>query len=131
MTRLLRHTRVLSALVALFLASPSTWANMGGSELIAAAGNGNLDRVKVLLATKVDVNAKGDDGTTALVAGSQSGYEEVVRALLDAKADVNAKTSNGTTALMRAAQNGHVDVIKELIAAKADVNARETMASRS
>jgi uncharacterized protein len=93
----LRYAPALSALVMFFLASTSAWANMGASELIAAAETGNLVRVKALLATKVNVNATAHDGTTALVAASQAGNEEVVQALLDAKADVNAKTSNGTT----------------------------------
>ena len=85
----------------------STWANIDEESLIAASGNGDLSRVKALLAAKVDVNAKADNGATALIAASQNGYEEVVQVLLQAKADVNAKTSNGTTALMQASQKGH------------------------
>src|SRR5688500_7633923 len=69
-------------------ASTSTWANKGEGKLIAAAGAGNLSRVKALLATRVNVNARGADGTTALIAASENGYEEVVQMLLEAKADV-------------------------------------------
>jgi ankyrin repeat protein len=116
--------------------------NAPPDNLIAAAGKGDLLRVKELLAAGSDVNAKTDNSTgmrienarvagmyeavggTALMAASQNGYLEVVQALLDAKADVNAKASNGATALMIASFRGHQDVVRALIDAKADVDAK-------
>ena len=122
-----KHMHVLCVLLALLYASASAWAGMGDNELINAAGNGNLARVKALLGAKVNVNLKTDDGITPLIAASENGHEDVVQALLGAKADVNAKAGNGSTALMRASQRGHQQVVKELLAGGADVNARRDM----
>ena len=119
MIKLLKYTLVLSMLTTLFCVSGSTWANLVNVDLVAAAANGNLSRVRTLLAAKADVNTKADNGMTALIAASQNGYEEIVQVLLEASADVNAKTSNGTTALMQASQKGHEQVVQKLLAAKA------------
>ena len=92
---MIKHLHVLAILVALFCASTSTWAGVKDSDLITAAGKGNLPRVKALLAAKTNVNAKTDNGVTALIAASENGHEEVVVALLAAKADVNAAANDG------------------------------------
>jgi ankyrin repeat protein len=98
----------------------------GEEDLYKAASEGNLARVKSLIAAKVNVNAKNKDGLTALMWASNEayGHVEVVRALLAAKADVNAKNNDGETALMWASANGNIEVVRALLAAKADVNAK-------
>lgn len=92
--------------------------------LIKAAAGGDVIQVKALLQTKVDVNAKRKDGTTALMLAAIKGHTGVVRALLDAKANVNARASNGATVLIGAAQEGHKAVVQLLLDARADVNAK-------
>ena len=100
-----------------------TRANAQGDDLINAAKNGDLPRVKALLAAKADVNAKSDDGFTALMMASEEGRLDVVQALLAGNADANAKTAKGATALMMASLNGDPKIVRALLAAKADVNA--------
>eukprot|EP00934_Nitzschia_sp_Nitz4_P000144 Nitzschia sp. Nitz4//scaffold23_size168460//114408//117133//NITZ4_002234-RA/size168460-snap-gene-0.165-mRNA-1//-1//CDS//3329543680//144//frame0 len=72
----------------------------GVTPLIAAASEGQLESLKLLIAAKADVNAKDTDGTTALMASSARGHLEVVKALLAAGASVNAQNSDGHTPLM-------------------------------
>jgi hypothetical protein len=103
------------------------------ANLFEAAGDGELERVKTLIAAGADVNAKESNfGKTALMIASDEGHVEVVKALLAARADVNAKDSNrrgGYTALMIASINGKVEVVRLLLAAGADVNAKDNFGS--
>jgi ankyrin repeat protein len=94
-----------------------------GSDLVTAAGAGDLARVRTLLEAKTDVNAKNDAQYTALMLASKNGRTEVVKLLLDAKADVNARGRNDLNALLAACDGGHIDIVKLLLAARADVNA--------
>ncbi|MGD0201363.1 MAG: ankyrin repeat domain-containing protein, partial [Bryobacteraceae bacterium] len=119
MACLREHSVISGILVMLACVLASTRTNAQGDDLINAAFNGDLPRVKALLAAGSDVNAKRDDGATALMLASQYGRQEVVRALLDAQADVNAKRGDGATALMVASQYGRQEVVRALLDAQA------------
>jgi ankyrin repeat protein len=119
-----RHSRIWGIGVVFACVLASTWANAQGNDLITASSNGDLPRVKALLAAGSDVNSKANDGGTALVAASQRGYLEIVQALLAAKADVNVNTDKSATALIGASQHGYLEIVRALLAAKADVNAK-------
>ena len=92
--------------------------------LLNAAEDGNLGKIKSLIESKADVNAKGPDGVMALWIAAQKGFTEIVKALIENKADVNAKGHDGVTALMIASQEGFTEIVKALIENKADVNAK-------
>ena len=70
MTRSRRHSLVLGILVVLSCVLSGTRANAQWNDLIIAAGNGDLFRVRALLAAGADVNAKTSEGLTALMAAS-------------------------------------------------------------
>jgi TonB family protein len=82
--------------------------------LFSAAANGNLEKVRSLLAAHADVSASLDDGRTALMLAAENGHLGVARALLAAKADVNAKSFDGSTAFALAAKNNHLDMVRLL-----------------
>ncbi len=92
--------------------------------LVSASYNGQLNVVRALLATRVDVNGKSKGGTTALIAAAMKDRFGVARELLANGADVNAKSDDGFTALIVASYTGHVDVARLLLAKGADVNAK-------
>ena len=67
--------------------------------LIAAAGVGQAEAVKMLIEAKADLNLQNKDGSTALHTAAFLCHPEIVEALLKAGADKAIKTNTGATAL--------------------------------
>ena len=89
--------------------------------LIEAAASGDLARVRSLLASGADANARDADGATVLMRAAHLGRLDVVRALVDAGADVNATDERGWGALAKAVYNadldrGYADVVEGVAA---------------
>ncbi len=124
-TRSWQRSFILSVFVLLACFLAGTRVNAQGDDLNNAAMNGDLPRVKTLLAKGADINAKDSNGATALIVASLYGNLEVVRELLSKGADINAKDHDGMTALMLASITGHVDVVQVLLAKGADVETKE------
>ena len=66
--------------------------------LIAAAAEGDTDRVRALLEGGEPVDQRDDNGRTALIAAAAGGHTEAVFALLDGGADPLAKDDRGLSA---------------------------------
>jgi ankyrin repeat protein len=94
-------------------------------KLLDAACQGNWRRIKKLLNSGVDVNAKNEYGRTALHYAAYSGSAATARELLARGADVNAKDVSGWTPLRHAEHYGKIDVVRILVDAGADVNATD------
>ena len=94
-----------------------------GNALTAAAHDGRLDILEILLVAGADVMAS--DGYGIQIAAAK-GHEHIVMELLKHKADVNALTTNehfpGGTAIQGAAEAGEDDMVKLLLAENADPN---------
>ncbi|KAF8418424.1 ankyrin repeat-containing domain protein, partial [Tirmania nivea] len=88
--------------------------------LIAAAKQGHLKIVSLLLGRGAHVNKVVKD-TTALIAAAGQGHQDIVSLLLDRGADVSEGVK-GTTALIVAAKQGHGDIVSLLLGRGADVN---------
>ena len=101
----------------------------GRTPLMQAAGRGDLEGVRALLAAGADVNAADSLGFTALFRACYNGdedrgYPEVVQALLEAGADKESTIGYGVRPLMYAAGNGEAGVVEVLLRAGADPAAR-------
>ena len=91
--------------------------------LCAAAEEGDLAEIKLLLDLGVDVNAATDEGSTALMYATANGHPEVAKMLISSGANPNMVKDGGGTALMFAAGEGDSEVVKRLLSAGANLNA--------
>jgi hypothetical protein len=90
--------------------------------IINASYDGNIERVKELIAEGVDVNTDYS-GVKPLHNAAANGHVAIVKLLIESGANVNAATNQGITPLHNAAANGHVAIVKLLIESGANVNA--------
>eukprot|EP00808_Paulinella_micropora_P010575 g72662.t1 len=97
---------------------------MSGQELAQEALNGNLQRVKDLLAQGVSADSEDSDGFPALVNAGFKGHTAVAEALLTARANVHVTDPNGNTALILAGINGQTATAQALLAAGAHTEAK-------
>ena len=102
-------------------------------ELVKAANNGELSKVKQLIENGADVNFITNDrflgAIPVLMVATQRGHMDIVQFLVENGADVNARTTGdveGGTALMISSARGHLDIVKFLVENGADVNVRTT-----
>jgi ankyrin repeat protein len=87
--------------------------------LHAAAHNGDLEMVRVLLDYGVDVNSQNDGHCTPLDFASRNGHRNdsrVVQFLIEHGADLNTRASrSGFAPLHRASKNGRIEVVRLLV----------------
>lgn len=92
-------------------------------ELISAASENNIYRIKQLLEIGVDINKKEDKtGWTALIYAARNGNKAIVQLLIENQADLNIVDNVGNTALMRAIYRSYDEIAELLIVKGADLN---------
>jgi ankyrin repeat protein len=84
-----------------------------------------VEILKLLLASKADVNARAEYRETPLHMAAGSGNTVALKLLIEHRADVNAQRRDRKTPLHLAASKGYFEIVKILIENKADVNARD------
>ena len=104
------------------LAGTATAAPARALPLVEAARTADVDAVRALLESNVDVDGAETDGTTALHWAAYRGQVETARLLLGAGADVEAANRYGVTPLALAAGRGSADIVEALLDAGADPN---------
>ena len=98
--------------------------NDGTSPLCAAANQGNVEVVRLLLqAPAIQVNKAARNGVTALGVASTRGYKEIVRLLLDKQADPNITNELGLSPLHVACVRGYTGIVEMLLNVQADMDA--------
>ena len=113
------------------LAAGINWADDGKTDhqwstfhfaMWHTSSNG-VEILKMLLASKADVNARAEYRETPLHMAAGSGNTVALRLLTEHGAHVNAQRRDRKTPLHLAASNGHIEIVKILIENKADVKA--------
>ena len=79
--------------------------------IIDASREGNLARVRQLIASGVNVNSQAEWNNTVLMIASHYGHVDIVRELISSGAEIDAGNYFGKTALMIASQHGHADIV--------------------
>ena len=89
-------------------------------DVYAAVRANNLARLRTLITSPADANARDEQGDAPLLYAAAVGSLEAMKLLLDKGADVNAQNAFGTTALMIAA--GDIAKVRLLVERGANVN---------
>ena len=82
----------------------------GLAPLVRAVYGGDLQSVRLVLATKPDLGARDEDGWSALELAAYNGYPQIAMELLRAGIDPALKDKEGKTALDRAQQNKNDEI---------------------
>jgi ankyrin repeat protein len=90
------------------------------SPIMLACQARNLDVIRLLLQSSVDVNACDRDQVSPLYLACLRGLMDVVQVLIEKKADVNMPCNQKFTPLSAASVGGHLEVVKYLVDLKAD-----------
>lgn len=97
------------------------------AQLLFAAENGRVDKLRALLAQKdVNIDCANSSAVTALFLAAKEGHEECVRLLLDAGASVDGigVVQNALTPLWVATYAGHKNCVHRLVLAGANLNTK-------
>ena len=89
-------------------------------ELLAAAYQGDVGRIRQLVAREANINTIDSHGQTVLNIAISDSDVEMVRVLVESGADVDFNTP-----LMTAIDHGNSEIVKILVEAGADVNAKD------
>ena len=99
-------------------------------ELITAIMKGDTNKVKELVESGADVNARADNSHTALQIAyiyrkHANNWLEILDYLLEKKADINAQDNLGTTVMMMAVMNNEPLFVEYFIKKGADPNIKD------
>ncbi|MFZ1753288.1 MAG: ankyrin repeat domain-containing protein [Caldilineaceae bacterium] len=95
-------------------------------QLISAAGQGEMERVKEQLAKGASVHAADGNGVTALIAAAYGNHTEVAHLLIDAGADVNRQDQTQQSAYLISTSDGFLELLRMTLAAGGDVHSRDS-----
>ena len=96
----------------------------GITELMMAALEADVPKVRQLLVDGADINERDNSGNTPLMWAVHSGDVKVVKLLIASGADIDAKAHTGATALINAISAKHEAIAVALINAGGDPNGR-------
>src|SRR5574343_130874 len=94
-------------------------------DIFDVSKQGSLTRIKEILDTDVNINAKNNKSlymSTALVISASYNHPECVKELLKRGADIKATDTGGWTALMYASCYGYTECVLELLKYDIEVN---------
>lgn len=89
---------------------------------MAAARDGRVEAVRLLIAAGGDVNLKDNTQENAFSIAAINNHVEVLRLTISAGADVNARNRFDGTALIAASDRGNVEVVRELVKTPIDLD---------
>jgi len=94
------------------------------ADLFDAIEKGDIEKVKKIIASEMDVNCKDTSGNTPLIVSSFYGHNKIVELLIAKGADLYMRNNHGTNALGFAADKGNTNIVKLLLASGVSPNLR-------
>lgn len=94
--------------------------DIGQTDLMSAAYNGDAEEVSNILALPCDIDAQDSHRMTAVMYAAIQGHSEAVQRLIEHKAALEIQSPQRYTALMYAVRGGHEGAVQALLRAKAD-----------
>lgn len=88
--------------------------------LFEAVVGKEIDTVRELLNSGVDINAQNEQGRTAIMIATYANDAEMVKVLIDEGADVDIQDDMLNNPFLYAGAEGYMDILKLMIAAGAD-----------
>lgn len=133
MQRYRSYMKKLNLFLLLFLVIGSIVQAMEEPTLLSASCEGDLEKVKELLAEDADIEMVDECGWTSLMNAATKGHLEVVQHLLKNGANVDARNRIGGTALIIAslytnrdmATSSNLPIVKCLVQAGADLECKD------
>lgn len=110
--------------------SSSTVASPLGSELLAAAEAGQVDRIQDLLGKGAAIESRDQHGRTPLMVATIAGQARAVQLLLDEGSDLFARNIHGADAFEFAVLNSRDEVVAILLERGIDLKGRGGQALR-
>ncbi|KAF4525912.1 hypothetical protein B566_EDAN014629 [Ephemera danica] len=94
--------------------------------LHTAARDGNVQLIRNLIASGVNVSATDENKNSGLIIASRHNYKAIVKVLIEAGAYLDTRNINNETALFLAAKNNNTEICKMLLDEGADANIQNT-----
>ncbi|CAL4071324.1 unnamed protein product, partial [Meganyctiphanes norvegica] len=100
--------------------------NVGWASIHAAAQNGHLSIVRILLNRGANINARDFQGYTALIWATERGHCQITELLLQSGADTSCANNLGYKAIHMAALRNNAIIIKQLAKYKVNLDAQDS-----
>jgi len=101
------------------------WTASAANDLHVAAKQGNVKKVKRLLAQGMDVNSLSSSGYTPLHISAGLDKRRVTKLLVSNGAKINVRNSSGRTPLHLSAGRGHLKMVKFLLSRGANPSTKD------
>ena len=97
----------------------------GWNPLHSAVEGGNEDIIETLLSSGLDIDSRGNDGTTPLMVAAAKGDEKTVDLLLSKGADPHLKNFIGRNLLHAAAEGSNISIVKSMLSRGIDIDSKD------
>ena len=95
-------------------------------QLITAAGQGDIETVRQLLAQGANVHARDETGKTALIAAAYRNDLAIADVLIQAGADVNVQDNTQQSAYLITTADGYLELLQRTLQAGANVHSTDS-----
>jgi cytohesin len=120
-----KKSGLLLILIPVFFAFVNESLAKSNNDLFSEIDNGDVQKIKQLLAKGANVHGKDKYGRNLLHSAVQSGKKEIVELVIDKGANIDAKDKDGQSPLHIAIHDGNMEIVELLISKGANINVKD------